>query len=328
MASKESTEFLYSLYCLIHNEIQPLAALIADSFAKFNDKGYDKDKEGSSFLKRLGETKEEKYIKKMIINTRKQFFDEPGTKRETIKNTLNVWDVDCQILLNLMKQTTFLNLQYKKGKCQRLNTEKCCPDCDHDGTKEKRCKHCPAIESECGMICCLSCNSSVTWQNNEMERVKDSLKGTKSLIDVIKHSKICWVFALKNSFEVLLKCRNLVSHETKNKVEQFFKKGSGEIGNFKDIKNLDHLCREIYFAANTLTLALSKSTFFDDDENVKSEAEKKQKKIEKCFDISSRLRLEDFKKEMYDAYIKACDTYIDNKIEEKFANMKIIGGTF
>ena len=176
------------------------------------------------------------------------------------------------------------------------------------------------------MICCLSCNYSVTWQNSEMKRDKDLLLNGAKMADLKQRSKMCWIFAMKKSFEVILKSRNVV-HLSPKKVEPFLKGISGaRIENFQKIKDLNHLCKEIYFAAIALALALSRSTFFD--ESVKKRAEEVEKRIDNhfcydtsgslrfCSDLSKQKRYKDFIVEKFE------------KLEERVANMEIATGIY
>ena len=297
-------EFLSSVYALIVNEIQPLASLLADTFSKYNDSdvvkstgvedvddGSDGDKKnGSSFLKGIKRIMKEQSFVKMNINTKKQLFKD--SKKCILKDSIDIESLDVQFLLKLMKETSFLKLEQQHGECKRHNSEKCCKDCDHDPKEGKKCKQCDTTKSDCGKICCSSCNECLKCQRRNLKDGKDEyMKGNIKLDELKLHCKVCWVFPLKESLEILQKCRNLV-HESLKKIEPFFKnENGGFIGDFKNIKNLDHLCKEIYFAATALTLVLSKSNLFDEDVIIK--AREIEERIDKMFyyDTSSKLTL-------------------------------------
>ena len=281
-------EFLSSVYSLTVNEIQPLAALLADTFSKYND-GADV-KKGSSFLKGIKRIMKEPSFVKMNINTKKQLFKD--FKKCILKDSIDIENLDVQLLLKLMKETSFLKLEHKQGECKRYNSETCCKDCDHD-QEGKKCKQCYTTKSDCGKICCSSCNACLRCHRDQLKRGKEEyLKGNIKKDGLKQHCKICWIFPLKESLEILIKSRNLV-HESLKKIEPFFQnENKGSIGDFKNIKNLDHLCKEIYFAATVLTLVLSKSKLFDED--VTKKAEEIEERIDKLFyydDPSSKLRL-------------------------------------
>ena len=299
-------EFLSSVYALIVNEIQPLASLLADTFSKYNDSDEVKltgvedvddgvenedgdNKKGSSFLKGINRIMKEQSFVKMNINTKKHLFKD--SKKCILKDSIDIESLDVQFLLKLMKETSFLKLEHKQGGCKRHNSETCCQYCDHN-QEGKKCKKCDTTKSDCGKICCSSCNECLRCQRCNLKHGKDEyLKGKIELNELKQHCKVCWMFPLKESLEILQKCRNLV-HESLKKIEPFFKnENGGFIGDFKNIKNLDHLCKEIYFAATALTLVLSKSNLFDED--VVNKAKEIEERIDKMFyyDASSKLTL-------------------------------------
>ena len=296
-----SKEFLSSVYSFTVKEIQPLAALLADAFSKYNDSdvvkltgvedvddgvedGEDGDnKKGSSFLKEIKRIMKEPSFMKMNINTKKELFKD--SKKCILKDSIDIESLDVQFLLKLMKETSFLKLEQKQGGCKRHNSETCCQYCDHN-QEGKKCKKCDTTKSDCGKICCSSCNECLRCQRRNLKDGKDEyLKGKIDMAELKKHCKVCWMFPLKESLEILQKCRNLV-HLSSKKIES-----GGCIGEFQNIKNLDRLCKEIYFAATVLTLVLSKSNLFD--ERVVKKAEEIEKRIDDLFYYvgTSKLRL-------------------------------------
>ena len=275
---------------MIKNEIEPLAALLADAFSKNNDGDGDgdgdDDKKGSSFLKGIKRIMKEPSFKRMDINTKKPLFKD--TKKNILKDTIDIETLDVQFLLKLMKETSFLKLENIKGNCQRHNCETCCHYCDHD-QEGKKCKRCETTQSDCGKICCSSCNECLKCQRSNLKQGKDEyMKGNIKMAELKQHCKVCWMFPLKESLETLQKCRNLV-HESIKKIKPFFKnENGGSIGEFQNVANLDQLCREIHFAATVLTLVLSKSTLFDEDV---VKAKEFEQRIDKLFYYDSSLKL-------------------------------------
>ena len=323
-------EFLESESCLRINEIQPLAALLADAFSKYNDDcnvtGDDSggnEKEGSSFLKGIQRIIKEKSFVNMNINTKKDLFEDPE-KCTILRDTVDIKSLDVQFLLKLMKETSFLKLekQGKEGKCQRHNGEKCCKYCDHD-QEGKKCKQCDTTKSDCGKICCSSCNVCLKCHRRNLKDGKNEyLKGNIKMDDLKQSNQVCWMFPLKESLTTLLNCRNLV-HVPSEKIEQLLKNGGGSIGEFQNIKNLDHLCKEIYFAATVLTLVLSKSNLFDRD--VGKKAKEIEKRIDNMFyyDRTSQLRLSH--PSMAKAYEHSinCIDFLKDRFKDDTVQMKL-----
>ena len=299
-----SEEFLASVYSLIVKEIQPLAALLVDAFSKYNDNDQDgdNDNEGSSFLKGIQRIMGEKNFEKMNLNTKKPLFKDH--KKNILKDTIDIKILDVQLLLKLMKETTFLKLEHKRGKCIRHNGDTCCKDCDHDheGTK---CKQCDTTKADCGKICCSSCKGCLRCHRYQLKSSEENYWKNKITMDQLKQCKICWMFPLIQSLEILLKCRNLV-HEPAAKIEPFFMDGNGgSIGEFRKITDLDQLCKKIYFAATVLTIVLSKSSLFD--ASVKEKAKQIEKRIDDLFyfnhSIKLRLVSDPVTKEAYEHFI-------------------------
>ena len=319
-----SKEFLASVHSLTANEVHQLAALLADAFSKFNDgdRDYEKDKKGASFLKGIQRIIKEPNFVKMHINTKMPLFK--NFKKGILKDSIDIESLDVQFLLKLMKETSFLNLELKQGKCKRHNGDTCCQYCDHD-QEGKKCKQCYTTKSDCGKICCSSCNECLNCQRRNLKDGKDEyLKGKIELNELKQHCKVCWMFPLKESLGILLNCRNLV-HEPVKKIEPFFQNEEGSIGEFKNINNLDHICKEIHFAAKVLTLGLSKSKLFDED--VTKKAEEIEERIDKLFyyDGASQLRLvsSPFMEEAYKRFVDVVLDIVKHRFKEEMAQMKL-----
>ena len=244
-------------------EIQPLVALFADAFSKHNvgDVSGDNDNKGSSFLKEIQRVMKEPSFKRMNINTKNPLFKNPE-KCVILKDSIDIESLDIHFLLKLMKETSFLKLEQQQGKCTLHHGETCCQYCDH-GQEGEKCKQCDTTKVDCGKICCLSCNKCLRCHRDNLKHgIEEYLKGNIKMDELKQHSNACWMFPLKKSLEILLKCENLV-HESIKKIES----AGGSIGEFQNTssEHFDHLCKEIYFAAIVLTLVLSKTKFFDRD---------------------------------------------------------------
>ena len=325
-----SKDFLASAYCLTINEINPLVALLADAFSKLeydddgNIIGYkhgDNDKKGSSFLKRIEQIMGEKSFEKMNINTKKPLFEDH--KKNILKDTIDIETLDVQFLLKLMKETSFLKLENKEGECKLHNGDKCCQYCDHD-QEGKKCKQCDTIKSDCGIICCSSCVRCLRCHRHQLKSSEEDYWKNKITMVQLKQCKICWMFPLKQSLEILLKCRNLV-HESPTKIEPFFKNESGgSIGEFKNITDLDQLCKKIYFAATVLSIVLSKSTLFD--ESVKEKAIEIEERIDKLFYYNHYMKLilvsDPVKEKTYKHYILNLDL-VKDCVQDEFARLVV-----
>ena len=277
----ETEQFLQSVFALMQFKVQPLLALLAEAFSELDaadEKDASKDEcsvdnSKTMFRKKLDQLKmkDPGSFKRMIKNCKKNIPDE---------GHINILSLDVHFLLKLMIETKFLGLpDSNKEKCSMNHGDKCCSSCDHT-QDEKKCKGCKTPEKHCGITCCKHCNVCYECYHEKLRVKLPYMNGKKSLDELIQNLRICWVFLLKKSLPTLMKCRNLV-HETSEKIKPFFAGESNCIGNFKDMKNVDQLCRDIHFSTSVLCMVLMKSIPFKKD--IQTRAKEMKQEIDEMF---------------------------------------------
>ena len=325
---EKAKEFLSSVYALVQFEIQPLLALLAETFSELNvaedlaennNHVVDSKPHLTPIQKELDRVKDEQNLKKMNNNLKKD-------------NLGNVSSWDVLYLLKLLKETSFLRItDHKKGKCRLHHTDKCCSNCDH--TQKEKCKFCNTPKKHCGIICCKYCNICHRCHQDQLKHTKKPyILNNISLSDLKKSQKVCWVFHLMKSLEFITDCRHLVHYPPK-KTEPFFSCITKEIGDFKNqFDGSNHLCREIHFAVAVIYMTILNP--LKPCEEMTNKAKEIERKIDNMFIYNNgdcQMVLPSPKEEA--AYQKHLSTIVDmvekcleEKLAEQFEKLEINKG--